>query len=169
MPLEKDPAGILLGHCFTGLSHAQEGNVELAERHYRAVLRVTSCTIHEDTSEPSCMAAALLGEVLYERSELQAALDLLLPRLDLLKRIAIPDTALCALHSAARCHLLLGAEAEGLALLRQLEEYATRHRLDRLIAASLLEQLVLHLRKLETQSADLVFQKLEQQHLFPFS
>ncbi len=162
MPLEKDPAGILLGHCFTGLSHAQEGNVELAERHYRAVLRVTSCTIHEDTSEPSCMAAALLGEVLYERSELQAALDLLLPRLDLLKRIAIPDTALCALHSAARCHLLLGAEAEGLALLRQLEEYATRHRLDRLIAASLLEQLVLHLRKLETQSADLVFQKLEQ-------
>ncbi len=161
VPLEKDPAGLLFGRCFTGLSHVQEGNIKLAERQYRAVLRVTSSNLHEDTSEPACMAAALLGEVLHERNEPHAALALLLPRLDLLQRIAIPDTALRALLSAARCQFLLGREAEGSALLEQLEEYATRHRLDRLIASSLLEKLMLQLRKLDLRAADTVFRRME--------
>jgi LuxR family maltose regulon positive regulatory protein len=130
------PRGILLGRCMGGMTHAAEGQVLLAERVF--------CDVLAEAEKQgaayvgiACMAAALLGEALYELNDVEAAVRLLDKRIDVLERVSIPDTVLRALFVLASVHWLAGRRLEARDCLERLEDYANRHRVDRLLANAL--------------------------------
>lgn len=146
VPLMGTAAGVLQGRCLVGLSHALEGHMTLAERVYRDVLHQAeqggSAWI-----DPAYLAAALLGEVLYETNDTQAALQLLEDRVDVLERVSIPDSVLRVLIVLSASHWLAGRQLEAFAYLERLQDYATNLGLDRLLAYSLGEQLHRYLQR----------------------
>lgn len=146
------PAGSLQGRCLVGLSYALEGQVMQAERVYRDVLyeaeqHGSSCI------DPACLAAALLGEVLYELNDTPAALGLLEDRVDVLERVSIPDSVLRVLVVLSASHWIAGRHLDAFAYLDRLEEYALNLGLDRLLAYSLGEQIHRHLQRDEYEPA----------------
>ncbi len=154
------PRGVLLGRCMGGMVHATEGQFLQAER--------ILCEVLQEAEQHgaayigvACMAAALLGEALYELNDVQAAIDLLEPRIEVLERVSIPDTVLRALLVLANAHRLAGRHAQARACLERLENYAVRHRVDRLLANAL----YLHSRWLiedaDSSAANAVLLRLE--------
>ncbi|MGY3694742.1 LuxR family maltose regulon positive regulatory protein [Bradyrhizobium sp. USDA 3240] len=146
------PGGRLQGRCLVGLSYALQGQIIEAERIYRDVLyeseqRGPSCI------DPACLAAALLGEALYELNDPLAALQLLDDRVDVLERVSIPDSVLRVLSVLSASHWLAGRRQEALAYLERLEDYALNLKLDRLLAHSLGEQVRRHLEQGEFEMA----------------
>jgi LuxR family transcriptional regulator, maltose regulon positive regulatory protein len=135
-PHEGAPRGILLGRCMGGMTHAAEGQVLLAERVFCEVLAEAEKQGAAYVGI-ACMAAALLGEALYELNDVEAALQLLEKRIDVLERVSIPDTVLRALLVLGHAHWLAGRRLEALDCLARLEDYAVRHRVDRLLANGL--------------------------------
>jgi LuxR family maltose regulon positive regulatory protein len=138
-PLLGSPGGRLQGRCLVGLSYAFEGQIIEAERIYRDVFyeseqRGPSCI------DPACLAAALLGEALYELNDPSAALQLLEDRVDVLERVSIPDSVLRVLTVLSASHWLAGRRQEAFSYLDRLEDYAVNLKLDRLLAYSLGEQ-----------------------------
>lgn len=135
-PRDGAPRGILLGRCMSGMTHAAEGRVLLAERVFCDVL--AEAERHGAAYVGiACMAAALLGEALYELNDVEAALKVLEARIDVLERVSIPDTVLRALLVLANVHWLAGRRFEARDCLARLEDYAKRHRVDRLLANAL--------------------------------
>ncbi|QQX85750.1 AAA family ATPase [Cupriavidus necator] len=135
-PCDGAPRGTLLGRCMGGMTHAVEGQVLVAERVLHDVLadaeqRGAAC------AGVACMAAALLGETLYELNDVEAAASLLDARIDVLVRISIPDTVLRALLALSCSRWHAGDHAGALACLDRLERYGQRHRVDRLVAGAL--------------------------------
>ena len=146
------PSGSLQGRCLVGLSYALEGQVMQAERVYRDVLyeaerHGSSCV------DPAYLAAALLGEVLYELNDTPAALRLLEDRVDVLERVSIPDSVLRVLVVLSASHWIAGRHLDAFAYLDRLEEYALNLGLDRLLAYSLGEQIHRHLQRNEYEPA----------------
>ncbi|WP_229012319.1 LuxR C-terminal-related transcriptional regulator [Paraburkholderia gardini] len=130
------PRGILLGRCMSGMTHAAEGQVLLAERVFCDVLA------EAEKQGPAyvgiaCMAAALLGEALYELNNVDASLRLLEERIEVLERVSIPDTVLRALVVLASAHWFAGRRIEAYDCLERLEDYAKGHGVDRLLANAL--------------------------------
>jgi LuxR family maltose regulon positive regulatory protein len=159
-PLLAGTQGILAGHCLAGLSHAQEGHIAQAEQIYREVLK-TAAGVDADCRDAVFLATALLGEVLYERGEAAAAIALLEPQLDLLERFSLPDTVLRGLLTLARSHRLLGHHLECQSCLERLDDHAQAHGLDRLRAASLMEQTLGLMRTLQFAQADRLIERLD--------
>jgi LuxR family maltose regulon positive regulatory protein len=129
------PVSRLTGLCLEGLSHTLEGRMAEAEHLYRRVLDA-------ECEEPggmqvSHLAAALLGDVLYELDELEAACGLLDSRMDLIEHAGIPEAVLRAAIVLASAHWLCGRRLEALAQLDRLEDYATSRGLARLQAHAL--------------------------------
>lgn len=120
----------LTGLCLEGLSHTLEGRMNEAEHLYRRVLDA-GCDGPAGI-QVSNLAAALLGDVLYELDELEAACELLDPRMDLIEHAGIPEAILRAAIVLASAHWLCGRRLEALAQLDRLEDYAARHGLARL-------------------------------------
>ena len=149
------PAGSLLGKCLLGLSYAMEGRMTLAERAYRDVLHEASRG-HRAYAESGYLAAALLGEVLYEINDTEAALHLLEPRVDLLERVSIPDSVWRMMWVLSRAHWLAGRRPQAMAYLERLEHYAERLQLDRLLNFSLGEQLHRHLQLGDFETAEVL-------------
>lgn len=140
------PFGVLAGRGLVGLTHAVEGQMIQAERIYRDVLheanrRGASC------ADAGCLAAGLLGEVLYELNDPVGALRLLEEHLDILERVSLPDTVLRVMLVIGRSHWLAGRPLDALAYVEQTNDYAERMGLDRLRAYSLLEQLQFNLQR----------------------
>jgi len=163
VPLLGTPAGSLQGRCLVGLSHALEGQMAQAERTYRAVLReAASCG--RTGVDPAMLATALLGDVLYERNDTQAARELLEERIDVLERVSIPDSVLRVFRVLAASHWLAGHPQEAFAWLDRLEEYAQRYGLDRLLAYSLGDRAVLHLLIGEHRLAEARLRQLDEVH-----
>jgi LuxR family maltose regulon positive regulatory protein len=143
-PLMGTSAGALNGRCIAGFSYALEGNFIQLERISRDVLfeadqRGTAA------AEAACFAAALLGEVLYEFNDLEAARKLLEDRIDVLERVSIPDSVLRVLTVLSAAHWVAGHRLDAFAYLERLEEYATQYGLQRLVAHSVAEQIHRHL------------------------
>lgn len=159
-PLIGTSAGRLQGRCLVGLSYALEGQITHAERVYRAVLHEAE---HRGRAckEPAYMAAALLGEVLYERNDTEAARELLESRVDVLERVSIPDSVLRVLLVLSGAHWLAGHRLEALSYLERLEEYATQPGLTRLLAHSLGEQVIRRLQLGEWERARADLERLE--------
>lgn len=154
------PRGVLLGRCMGGMTHAAEGQFLLAERIFCDVLA------EAEQQGPAyvgiaCMAAALLGEALYELNDVDAARELLEKRMDVLERVSIPDTVLRGLTVLANAHWLGGRRLEARACLDRLEDYAARHRVDRLLANALYRRARWLLEEGEVDAADAVLLRLE--------
>lgn len=154
------PARQLVAQCLVGLSHCLEGRMAQAE----AVLRPALAEADAHGASRigvAGVAAGLLADVLYEGNELDAACDLLLPRLDVLERVSIPDAVLRALLVLASVHWLAGRELDALAMLERLEEHALRDGLDRLLAHVLSLRLRLHFRLRQTTQAAEMLDRIE--------
>jgi len=148
----------LIGSHLLALSYLIEGRLPDAEHLLRETLRAAEGESTEVGG--SGVAAGLLAEVLYELDELDAVLSLLLPRIELLERMSIPDAVLRALKSLALVHWSRGRPLEALAWLERLEDYAVRHQIDRLLAYALAVRLRIHLRQGEMTRADSVLRRL---------
>ncbi|MGJ7566403.1 LuxR C-terminal-related transcriptional regulator [Variovorax sp. GB1R11] len=137
--LRGSSSGTLQGRSLVGLSYAMEGRMTQAERIYREVLREaneggSACV------DATYLSTALLGEVLYEHGETEAALALLEDRVDALERVSIPDSVLRVHRSLAAAHWVAGRRLEGMSYLERLEDYSAALGLDRLLVHSLTMQ-----------------------------
>jgi LuxR family maltose regulon positive regulatory protein len=131
-----------------------------AERIYREVL-------HEAEKQgpacidAACLAAGLLGEVLYELDGKEAAVQLLENRLDVLEQVSIPDTVLRAMIIMGWSRRLAGLPLEAFGFMDRLEQYALARRLDRPLAYSLALQLRWHLEDHNFSVAHTLMTRLE--------
>ncbi|PBI95793.1 Serine/threonine-protein kinase PknK [Variovorax boronicumulans] len=149
--LHGTPFGALVGRCLVGLAHVVEGQMIQAERIFRDVLfdadqRGGSCV------DAACMAAGLLAEVLYELNDPAAAARLVEERLDVLERVSIPDTVVRVMLVLTRARRMAGRPLDAFAHLEQVEDYAQRLGLDRVLAYCLLEQFKLHVERGESEA-----------------
>lgn len=140
------PGRLLVGRCLEGMSYALEGRMTEAEQRLRDALQAAEQDPAVDVGV-ACVAAGLLSDTLYESNELDAAVQLIEPRLELLERTSIPDAVLRALIVLAHAHWLRGRRLEALATQERLEDYASSHSLDRLLSHALLLRLRWHLRE----------------------
>jgi LuxR family maltose regulon positive regulatory protein len=159
-PLMGTSAGVLNGRCIMGFSYALEGKFIQVERICRDVL-FDADQRGSGAAEAACFAAALLGEVLYEFSELDAARKLLEDRIDVLERVSIPDSVLRVLTVLSAAHWVAGHQLDAFAYLERLEEYASQHGLHRLVAHSLAEQIHLHLLSGQFDAAEAALARLD--------
>ncbi|MGE8150245.1 LuxR C-terminal-related transcriptional regulator [Pseudomonas vancouverensis] len=132
-PLLGTTAGTLQGRCLIGLSLALEGQMTQAERVYRDVLHEAS-QCGKGGADATYLSAALLGEVLYETNDVDAAFKMLSGWIDILERISIPDSVLRVLQVLWNVQWLAGNHQEALAFVERLDEYATKLGLERLQA-----------------------------------
>ncbi|WP_130930741.1 LuxR C-terminal-related transcriptional regulator [Pseudomonas sp. Sample_24] len=132
-PLLGTTAGSLQGRCMIGLSHALEGQMKQAERVYRDVMH-EAAHCGKAGADATYLSAALLGEVLYETNDVDAAFKLLSGWVDILERISIPDSVLRVLQVLWNVQWLAGNHQEALAYVERLDEYAIKLGLERLQA-----------------------------------
>ncbi|WP_247254948.1 LuxR C-terminal-related transcriptional regulator [Pseudomonas moorei] len=132
-PLVGTTAGSLQGRCMIGLSHALEGQMKQAERVYRDVMH-EAAQCGKAGADATYLSAALLGEVLYETNDVDAAFKLLSGWIDILERISIPDSVLRVMQVLWNVQWLAGNHQEALAYVERLDEYAIKLGLERLQA-----------------------------------
>ncbi|BAN27601.1 ATP-dependent transcriptional regulator MalT related LuxR family (plasmid) [Caballeronia insecticola] len=153
VPLVGTSAGMLNGRCIAGFSYALEGKFIQVERISRDVL-FEADQLGSAAAEAACFAAALLGEVLYEFNELDAARKLLEDRVDVLERVSIPDSVLRVLTVLSAVHAAAGHHLDAFAYLERLEEYAMQNGLHRLVAHSVAAQINRHLQNGQSDAAE---------------
>ncbi|CAG9263177.1 LuxR family maltose regulon positive regulatory protein [Paraburkholderia unamae] len=144
-PLIGTPGGMLNGRCIVGFSYALEGRFQEVERISRDVLAEADQR-GSSAAEAACLAAAQLGEALYEFNDIAGARRLLEDRVDVLERVSIPDSVLRVFTVLSAAHWAEGHRLDALAYLERLEEYASRQGLARLLAHSLAAQVRQHLQ-----------------------
>ncbi|MFM0505595.1 LuxR C-terminal-related transcriptional regulator [Paraburkholderia caffeinilytica] len=159
-PLMGTSSGALNGRCMAGFSYALEGRFVQVERISRDVL-FEADQRGSAAAEAACFAAALLGEVLYEFNELDAARKLLEDRVDVLERVSIPDSVLRVLTVLSAAHWVAGHRLDAFAYLERLEEYATQYGLQRLVAHSMAEQVHRHLLSDQFDAAEAGLARLD--------
>ncbi|SFN43451.1 LuxR C-terminal-related transcriptional regulator [Variovorax sp. OV329] len=127
---------VLIARSLGALSHMMEGRVVEAERVLREVYDEAA---HGGPAFAgvACTAAALLGDVLYELGEVEAACRLLESRIELIERVTIPDAVLRAYVVLAMAHWQQGRRLEAFDALDRLEDFADVRGLDRLHAHAL--------------------------------
>lgn len=153
------PSRRLVGRALEGMSLAIEGRMLDAERVLRDVHRECE-TRGAALVDVAGLAAAFLGEALYEFNELEAVCHLLEPRIEVLERTSLPDAALRALLVLSRASWWLGRRLEALDHLARLEDYGARYQLDRVIAHALALRLRVHVAEGESSQAATVLDKL---------
>jgi len=147
-----NPGRILLGRSLEALCLIVQGQMGEAESVLRGVLQAA----HERGAAELgvvCMASALLADCLYEANDLEAACELLEPRLELLLRASIPDAASRALVVLCSACWQKGRYLDALDYMERLEDYGTQHGLDRPLAYALALRLRWQLRRGETVQA----------------
>lgn len=150
----------LVGEAFRGMSLTAEGRLGDAETLLRKVLERAELQ-HSVDGAMVCVAAGLLSDPLYEGNGLTAVRDLLEPRVELFERCVIPDILLRSMIVLSSTHWTLGHRLEALAVAQRLEDYALRHRLDRVLAHALLLQLRWQLREGQVDAASEPLQRIE--------
>ena len=134
-----------------GLSYLYEGQVLLAEQTLRpALARAESDFGRRDSF--TCMVAAVLAAVLWDRDHPGEAAAVLANRLDVLERTGLPETVVLGFQTMARIADLEGAEHRALELLGALEAVGVARELPRLRIVSLVEQLRLHARRFRAET-----------------
>lgn len=159
-PLLGTGAGALMGRCFVGLSYAMEGQMNQAERIYRAVLREAE-RHGRACNQPACVAAALLSEVLYEQNQNEEARELLERRVDVLERVAVSDVVLRGLLVLSGARWAAGHRLDAFAWLERLEEIGVATGLPRVLGVSLATQVFRRLALGEINTAQACLQRLQ--------
>lgn len=126
----------LLGRCLAASGQAMGGSMAQAEEACRAVL--DEAELHgQGYLGISCLAAGILGDVLYELNDLEGVRRLLAGRVELAERLLMPEGAVTGMMALASSHHAAGRRLEADSLLEQVEDYAGRHGCDRLLARAL--------------------------------
>ncbi|MGA7814976.1 LuxR C-terminal-related transcriptional regulator, partial [Caballeronia sp.] len=157
---EGAPRVDLLARCLTGMSHALEGRMVVAEGIYREVLKDAE-KYGAAYIGATCMATGLLGDALYELNDFDAARTMLEERVDFMERVSIPDIVLSAFVTLAAAHRLARRPLEAYAYIERLEDYALKYRLDRLLAHALREAVRWSLMQGEPDQADAALKRAE--------
>ncbi|KXV13444.1 helix-turn-helix transcriptional regulator [Caballeronia megalochromosomata] len=135
-PIMGTSAGVLSARALAGFSHLLQGDLLQTERVCRDVLYEAEQR-GSAAAEAGALAAALLGEVLYESGEADQARTLLEERLDVIERVSFPDSVMSVLTVLSSSHWLAGHRLDAIAYLDRLEDYAARHDLRRVLAHGL--------------------------------
>jgi LuxR family maltose regulon positive regulatory protein len=147
------PRSALLGRCMGALSLSMEGRVKQAEKIIREVLQEA-----ERQGAPyvgvACMATGLLADTLYELNDIEAACQLLEPRMGVLERVSLPEIVLRAFTVLSNAHWLAGRRGQACSWLDRLEAYAQRYGCDRVLAEALVLRLRRCLQQAETERAN---------------
>ncbi|WP_267221460.1 LuxR C-terminal-related transcriptional regulator [Dyella silvae] len=145
----------------TGLSFAWEGQILLAEEGVRAAL--TSIDAKFGRRHPlSCMFAALLASIAYERDRLDEALALLANRLDVLERVGAPEAMLVGYRTVTRVAAAQGEEHRALDMLEASFAIGAARRLPRLCIASLGEQVRLHASRFRRETCSALIARIDE-------
>lgn len=131
--------GALTGQCIAGFTYLQQGNMRSAEQVLRAALEEAEESLGM-ASDPACIAAGYLGDVLYEVNEIETARSMLELRIDLIERVSLPDSLLRIGVILARIYAREGSYREALSHLDRLDEQATERGLERALVHSLAER-----------------------------
>ncbi|WP_240805066.1 LuxR C-terminal-related transcriptional regulator [Cupriavidus oxalaticus] len=154
------PRGGLLGRSFAGAVMAMDGPISQAERIFREVLQEAD-RYGAAFLGIACHAAGLLADALYEANEYEAVCRLLQDRIDMLERVAPPDTVMRAMVVLADSHRLAGRRLESNDYLERLHDRAVALGLDRMLAYALDLRLRWHLEQSEVDLAQAVLLRLE--------
>jgi LuxR family transcriptional regulator, maltose regulon positive regulatory protein len=138
-PVMGTSAGILSGRALVAFSHLLEGNMSKVEHVCRDVLFEAEQR-GSAAAEAAALAAALLGEVLYESGDAQQARMLLENQLDVIERVSFPDAVASVLGVLSSSHWLAEHRLDATACLDRLEEYALRYDLPRVLALCLVQR-----------------------------
>ncbi|SAK57654.1 ATP-dependent transcription regulator LuxR [Caballeronia catudaia] len=151
-PIMGTSAGVLSGRALAGFSHLLQGDLLQTERVCRDVLYEAEQR-GSAAAEASALAAALLGEVLYESGETEQARKLLEERVDVIERVSFPDTVMSVLTVLSSAHWQAGHRLDAIACLHRLEDYAARPELRRVLAHCLAQRVRRDLQRGQFDSA----------------
>lgn len=152
--------GNLLARCLHANSLARDGQIRQAGAIVREVMEEAErCGAAH--AALAGIAAALLADSLYELNETEKACELLEPRIGTIERTALPEFVLRARVVLSNCHWVAGRPAQALVCLERLEAYASRYRMDRLLAEALAQRLRRHLELGEMEKAGSALGRLE--------
>lgn len=159
VPLVSTAAGSLQGRCLVGLSYALEGKMTQAERIFRAV------AAEAEQGGKACadawyLALSLLTDVLYELNDARQARALLEDKVGMLERMAMPDAVLRVYRVLSAANWQAGNPVAAFAHLERLQDYATRNKLDRLLAHGLGDEVHYRLLLGELTAAEAALAKL---------
>ncbi len=144
----------------SGLSYVWEAQVLLADEVLRPALAATEVCLGR-RHPLSCMFAALLAGVAYERDSLDEAAALLANRLDVLEHVGAPEATLVGYRSAARVAAAQGAEHRALDTLEALFAVGIARRLPRLCVASLVDQVRMHAGRFRSETCRVLAQRID--------
>ncbi|RAO76246.1 LuxR C-terminal-related transcriptional regulator [Dyella jiangningensis] len=144
-----------------GLSFAWEGQILLAEDGLRSAL--TSIDAKFGRRHPlSCMFAALLASIAYERDRLDEAVALLANRLDVLERVGAPEAILVGYRTVTRVAAAQGEEHRALDMLEASYAIGVARRLPRLCVASLGEQVRMHASRFRRETCSALIGRIDE-------
>jgi LuxR family maltose regulon positive regulatory protein len=147
------------GEFLVAQSYLWEGQLKLARETVEPALARADADLGR-RHPLSAMFAALYAATLFEDNRVDAAQGALANRLDVLERSGTPDTLLLAYRTASRCAMAQGQEHRALDLLEAMHAIGVERGLQRLCAASLMEQARLHTYASRGESARALAQKL---------
>ena len=154
-----NPGRRLLGQSLAALCLTLEGQISDAESVLRGVIQAARQRGAAEVGVVS-VASALLADALYEANDLDAVCELLEPRLEILLRASIPDAVMRALLTLCCACWLKGRYHDALDYLERLEDYGTRHGLDRALVMALAFRQRWQLRRGETVQAQATLDRI---------
>lgn len=131
------------GEWVTGFSYLWEGKVELAVQALLDATQRCEATLGR-RSALSVMFASTLSEALADAGKIDEAALVLADRLDVIDRLAAPQSIAMGYRSAARIALAAGQERRAIDLLEYLHALGERRAIPRFCVTSLAEQVRLH-------------------------
>ena len=143
-----------------GFCHMVQGDVREARRSLSAVLE----QVRSDERYPIealCVAAAMLAEAHYHANELDGARELLARYFDMTSTTGLADNLIAAHRVRARIERLDGNPLAAARTLAQLDELGLRQRLDRVVAWSLYDRIVVALEDAEFLRAHELLARLD--------
>jgi LuxR family maltose regulon positive regulatory protein len=169
---EAERARLLLGPCLSAtcrepsmrlplafsdlavaLSYIWEGNAMRAE----AMLQPTIAQAEREMGRRSVVAAmfaGVLAAAVYLRGEIDAALALLADRLDVIERVGLPDPIVLAYRVLAESAMQRGEDARAMGALEALHDLGVARSMPRLVFASLVGQVQLHVQQSRIETAE---------------
>lgn len=157
---DTSPRRTLFGRCIYGVSLVHEGRISEAENIFRNTLE--EAKPHGNSAVfASYAAAGFLASLLYEQNNLTEVCQLLEPRLEFLERISLPNIVLHSFLALSRAYWCKGDQAQALAYLDRLKEYAQRYDLGRLLAWAYYIRLRWCLEKYQTAQAEDLLENLQ--------
>lgn len=143
-----------------GMSHLVQGHIRLALDQLLPVYNSVQRTSRMG-SEAISFIIGYLVEATYQSDNLDEARDLLDKSMDLVDAFGSADSVLLCYRVRARIESLDGDDAGAIRTLRRMEDLALQQKLDRLVAWSLYEQLLLAIKSSHRAAIDDFLARLE--------